>query len=80
MFYVVSVKPTEVYQSQPAITLNVLAALGNCSFCLSREITQVLNQINCNFWLIKAHMSGFYPPIKSRNNYVEPRLRVQLKQ
>lgn len=32
-----SVKPTEVYQSQPAITLNALAALGNCLFCLSRR-------------------------------------------
>lgn len=37
IFYVVSVKPTEVYQSQPAITLNILVALGNCIFCHSRR-------------------------------------------
>lgn len=71
----ISVKPTEIYQSQPEIILNLLVALGNCLFFFAsaEEISQILNQISWNFSLVKAHVSGFYPPIRSRSSYAEPK-------
>lgn len=68
---------SQAHKGLPITTCNHTEHIGSLRqtafFASAEEITQVLNQINCKFWSIKAHMSGFYPHIKSRNNYAEPK-------
>lgn len=78
-FYVISVKPTEVYQSQPAITLNILVALGNCLFCLGRRDNPGIESDKPYFLVNKSPCVRFLSSHPSRNNHAEAKAQASNK-